>query len=168
MGRYIRTVNSKHPKLKMDMDVQLSEYLSTELVDTLLHDDLDRIVEITKYVPQMVRVENVYTYDSEKTRKVEFHLKILLKALLAELLRIKEEFRADIVIDEGIIGMIHGELEGIVDAGMIDSILAMYRSVPKTRDVPKIIEKVAVETYERPNHIILDNKSATVQPLNKV
>ena len=46
------------------MDVQIQEYLSTELVDTILHEDLDRIVEITKYVPQMVRVENVYTYDS--------------------------------------------------------------------------------------------------------
>ena len=74
------------------MDVQIQEYLSTELVDTILHEDLDRIVEITKYVPQMVRVENVYTYDSEKTRKVEFHLRLLLKALLDELLRVQSAY----------------------------------------------------------------------------
>ena len=76
--------------------------------ETLLHDDLDRIVEITKYVPQAVRVENVYTYDSEKTRKVEFNLRILLKALLDELMRVQAQYQCEIAIDEGIIGMIRG------------------------------------------------------------
>ena len=33
-------------------------------------DEFDRLVEIVKFVPQTVRVENVYSYCSEKTRKV--------------------------------------------------------------------------------------------------
>ena len=64
------------------MDIQLQEYMSSELVNTVFQEDLDRLVEITKYVPQMVRVENIYTYDSQKTRKLEFHLKLLLKSLM--------------------------------------------------------------------------------------
>lgn len=50
----------------------------------------------------------------------------------------------------------------------IESLLSLYRCAPKTRDVPKIIEKVSVETHERPNHIILDNQTATVQEIKKM
>jgi hypothetical protein len=45
-------------------------------------DELDRVVEIVKFVPHAVRVENVYAYSSTKSRKVEFHLRVLIKALL--------------------------------------------------------------------------------------
>lgn len=45
-------------------------------------DELDRLVEIVKYQPQVVRVENVYTVNNEKNKKVEFHLRVLIKALL--------------------------------------------------------------------------------------
>ena len=47
---------------------------------------------------------------------------------------------------------------GLVDEDTIESILALYRSVPKVRDVPKIVEKVAVETAQYPHHIILEQK----------
>jgi hypothetical protein len=67
------------------MDVQLQEYISSEMIEVICDDDIDRIVSITKYVPQVVKVENVYTYSSEKTRKVEFYLRVLIKALLEEL-----------------------------------------------------------------------------------
>ena len=52
------------------------------MIDVICDDDLDKIISITKYVPQVVKVENVYTYSSEKTRKVEFYLRVLIKALL--------------------------------------------------------------------------------------
>ena len=39
-------------------------------------------MEIVKYVPEVVKVENVYAYSSEKSRKVEFHLRVLIKACL--------------------------------------------------------------------------------------
>ena len=57
---------------------------------------------------------------------------------------------------------------GLVDEDTIESILALYRSVPKVRDVPKIVEKVAVETAQYPHHIILEQKQEKVHPLNKV
>ena len=54
-------------------------------------DEVDRLVNIVKYVPQIVKVENVYAYSSEKSRKVEFHLRVLIKALLEELEKIKRK-----------------------------------------------------------------------------
>jgi tetrahydromethanopterin S-methyltransferase subunit F len=33
-------------------------------------DEVDRLVEIVKYKAQVVKVENVYAYSSEKSRKV--------------------------------------------------------------------------------------------------
>ena len=65
------------------------------------------MVEIVKFVPQTVRVENVYSYCSEKTRKVEFHLRVLIKALLEELEKLKLRTGAVLEIDEGVVGMIN-------------------------------------------------------------
>lgn len=45
-------------------------------------DELDRVVDIVKIIPQVIKVENVYAYSSEKSRRVEFHLRVLVKALL--------------------------------------------------------------------------------------
>ena len=39
------------------------------MIDVICDDDLDKIISITKYVPQVVKVENVSTYSTEKTRK---------------------------------------------------------------------------------------------------
>jgi len=64
-------------------------------------------VEIVKYVPDVYRVENVYAYSSEKSRKVEFHLRVLIKALLEELEKLKRKTGAVLEIDEGVIGMIN-------------------------------------------------------------
>ena len=64
-------------------------------------------MEIVKYVPEVVKVENVYAYSSEKSRKVEFHLRVLIKALLEELEKVKRRTGAVLEIDEGIVGMIN-------------------------------------------------------------
>jgi hypothetical protein len=50
-------------------------------------------------VPQVVKVDNIYEYSSEKTRRVEFHLRILLKALMEELIRIKGRIGIEIELD---------------------------------------------------------------------
>lgn len=71
------------------MDSRLSEFFSQELIDVIEVDELDRVVEVVKYVPQVVKVENVYAYSSEKSRKVEFHLRVLIKALLEEMEKMK-------------------------------------------------------------------------------
>jgi hypothetical protein len=63
----------------------LMEYLQQELIELVEVDELDRLVQIVKYVPEVVRVENVYTYSNEKSKRVEYHLRVLVKALLVEL-----------------------------------------------------------------------------------
>jgi hypothetical protein len=95
-------------------------------------DELDRIVEIVKFIPQAVRVENVYAYSSSKSRKVEFHLRVLLKALLEELETLKNRYGAVLDIDEGVIGMINQEILGVVS---VDDILKVFRVVPKIVEV---------------------------------
>jgi divalent metal cation (Fe/Co/Zn/Cd) transporter len=88
------------------MDGKLMEFFQQELIDIIEVDEVDRLIEIVKYVPQVVKVENVYAYSSEKSRKVEFHLRVLVKALLEELEKIKVRTGAVLEMDEGVIGMI--------------------------------------------------------------
>ena len=104
---------------------------------------------MVKYVPQVVKVENIYEYSSEKTRKVEFHLRVLLKALLEELLKLRAKFNIvdELEMDEGIFGMIKKELIGIVE---IDDIVKIFRSVPKIVEVEKVVEKIVERVVEVP------------------
>lgn len=97
----------KYPKLREECDVRLSEFFSQEIIDFIEADDFDRVVSIVKYVPEFYRVENVYAYSSEKSRKVEFHLRVLIKALLEELEKVKRKSGLVLDIDEGVIGMIN-------------------------------------------------------------
>lgn len=34
------------------------------MIDMIQNDELDRIVDIVRYVPQMVKVQNVYTWNT--------------------------------------------------------------------------------------------------------
>lgn len=52
------------------MDAKLTEFFQQEIIDLIQVDEVDRLVEIVRYVPQVVKVENVYAYSSEKSRKV--------------------------------------------------------------------------------------------------
>ncbi len=78
----LKTLSAKYPKLLTEIDSKLVEFFQQEIIDVMEVDELDRLVEIVKFVPQTVRVENVYSYCSEKTRRIEFHLRVLIKALL--------------------------------------------------------------------------------------
>ena len=89
----------KYPKLKEECDSRLYEFFQQELIDIMEVDELDRVIEIVKYVPEFHRVENVYAYSSEKSRKVEFHLRVLIKALLEELEKLKRRTGAVLEID---------------------------------------------------------------------
>ena len=66
----MKKFTSKYPKLADEMDVRLTEFFQQEMIDILEVDELEKVVEIVKYVPQTVKVENVYAYSSEKSRKV--------------------------------------------------------------------------------------------------
>jgi hypothetical protein len=129
----------KYPQLRSELDTRLFEFFQQEIIDVIEVDELDRVIEIVKYVPQVVKVENVYAYSSEKSRRVEFHLRVLVKALLEELEKLRLRTGAVLEIDEGIIGMINQEIMGVID---VDDILKVFRVVPKIVEVEKIIEKI--------------------------
>lgn len=78
----IRTLSEKYPQINAELNASIVELFSQEIVDMVEVDGFDRLIEIVKFVPQSVRVENVYAYSSAKTRRVEFHLRVLVKALL--------------------------------------------------------------------------------------
>lgn len=134
-----KTIFEKYPKLKTEMNLELQEFFNQELIDIIEVDELDRLVEIVKFVPQSVRVENVYAYSSAKTRRVEFHLRVLLKALLEECEALKVKHGAVLSLDEGVVGMINQEIMGVVN---VDDILKVFRVVPKIVEVERIVEKV--------------------------
>ena len=98
-------------------------------------------------MPEVVKVDNVYAYSSEKSRKVEFHLRVLVKALLEELEKLKAKTGATLEIDEGIIGMINQEIMGVVN---VDDILKVFRVAPKMVEVEKLVEKVVEKVVEVP------------------
>lgn len=50
---------------------------------------MEKLIQIVKFVPQIVKVENVYKQSTAKERKVEFHLRVLIKALLEELEKVR-------------------------------------------------------------------------------
>lgn len=122
----------KYPKLLGECDARLVEFFQQELIDVIEVDEIDRLVEIVKYVPEVVKVENVYAYSSEKSRRVEFHLRVLVKALLEELERMKMKTGMVLELDEGVIGMIKAEILDIVN---VDDILKIFRVVPKIVEV---------------------------------
>lgn len=124
----LKRISQKYPKILTEVDAEIAEFFQQELIDVIEVDELDRIVEIVKFVPQAVRVENVYAYSSSKSRKVEFHLRVLLKAILEEFEKVKARTGVVFDIDEGVIGLINQEIMGVVN---VDDILKVFRSTPK-------------------------------------
>ena len=116
-------------------------------------DEIDRLVQIVRYVPQTVKVDNIYTVSSEKGRKIEFHLRVLIKALLEELEKIRAKTGVVLEMDEGVIGMIRAE---IMDVVSVDDILKVFRVTPKLVEVEKIVEKVVDRVVEVPKVITVD------------
>lgn len=88
-AKSLKTLSGRYPRLLTELDARVVEFFQQELIDVIEVDSLDRLVEIVKFVPQTVRVENVYTYASSRSRRVEFHLRVLIKALLEELDKIR-------------------------------------------------------------------------------
>jgi hypothetical protein len=118
----------KYPKLRDECDGRLTEFFQQEIIDLIESDDFERVVSIVKYVPEFHRVENVYAYSSDKSRRIEFHLRVLIKALLEELEKLRRRTGAVLEIDEGVIGMIREEIMGVIE---VDDILKVFRVVPK-------------------------------------
>jgi hypothetical protein len=137
----------RYPKLREECDGRLTEFFQQEIIDLIESDDFERVVSIVKYVPEFHRVENVYAYSSDKSRRIEFHLRVLIKALLEELEKLRRRTGAVLEIDEGVIGMIREEIMGVIE---VDDILKVFRVVPKIVEVEKIVEKIVDRVIEVP------------------
>ena len=167
MKKYV----DKYPKLRDECDDRLTEFFSQEIIDMIEADDFERVISIVKYVPDIYRVENVYAYSSEKSRKVEFHLRVLIKALLEEMEKIKRKTGAVLEMDEGVIGMINAEIMGVID---VDDILKVFRVVPKIVEVEKVVEKIVDRVIEVPQVVTIDRlvekpiEVAKVQEIEKI
>ena len=66
----LKKLSAKYPKILTELDSRLVEFFQEEMIDIIDADQLERVVEIIKYVPQTVRVENTYAYGCTKTRKL--------------------------------------------------------------------------------------------------
>jgi hypothetical protein len=95
----------------------------------------------------------VYAYSNEKSRKVEFHLRVLIKALLEEVEKLKIKTGAVPEMDEGVLEMIRHEIMGVVN---VDDILKVFKVVPKIVEVEKIVEKVVERIVEVPQIVTID------------
>ena len=118
-----------------------------------------------KFIPEVVKVDNVYAYSNEKSRKVEFHLRVLVKALLEELEKLKARTGATLEIDEGIIGMINQEIMGVVN---VDDILKVFRVVPKIVEVEKVVEKVVDRIVEVPEIVPVEKVVEKIVEVEKI
>ena len=94
------------------------------------------MVSIVKIQTEVVKVDNVYTQSSEKERRKEFHLRVLVKALLEELDKIRAKTGVVLELDEGVIGMIKAEIMDTVD---VDDILKVFRINQKIVEVEKVV-----------------------------
>ena len=61
---------------------------------------------------------------------MDLYLRVMIKALLGELERIKNSYELEIQLDEGIFGMMTSETIDLDDAE-VDSIVRMFRPIPK-------------------------------------
>ena len=113
----------------------------------------------------MVKVDNVYAYSSEKSRKVEFHLRVLLKALLEELEKVKRRTGETLEIDEGVIGLINQEIMGVVN---VDDILKVFRVSAKIVEVEKIVEKIVDRIVEVPQIVVVEKIVEKIVEVEKI
>lgn len=152
----IRTLFNKYPNIFQDFDLGDCRAFWRQVLFWLMHRGFcNGTVEFVKYCPEVIRVENVYNYSHEKHKRIQYHLRILIKALLDELMRLKLRIGCEkLEIDEGVLEMIKAELDGIIS---VEDILAIFRSIPRIVEVEKIVEKIVERVIEVPHIINIEN-----------
>jgi hypothetical protein len=96
---------------------------------------------------------------------MEFHLRVLIKALLEELEKIKIKTGVVLEIDEGVVGMIKAE---IMDMVSVDDILKIFRVTPKIVEVEKIIEKIVERVIEVPKVVTVEKIVEKIVEVEKI
>ncbi len=73
-----------------------------------------RLKEIVTYQPEVIRVDNVYSYSNKKDQDLIFNLRVLVKSLLEELEVIRTKYNAEITLDAGLLELMKTHaIEGI-------------------------------------------------------
>ena len=122
---------------------------------------MNRLKSVIGKEQTLVKVQNEYHFDSEKNRTQIFHLRVLIKSLLSELEKVTSENGVKIELDEGVLGMIKAELFEGVD---VEHIYELFRPLPKTVQVERIVEKVVPVTKILQQHKPV--KISTVETLD--
>lgn len=70
LGAEINRIYAKYPKVKREAHPQFVELFNRDILQTVDNNGLDKIAEIVKFVPSVVKVENTYTYNADKQRRI--------------------------------------------------------------------------------------------------
>lgn len=99
-----KRVYLKFPELKNHCSSRLVEIFQSEvLVELIEGASLERLKEIIVHEVKEVRVADVYQYESSKEVKMIFHLRMLLKTLLEEMMRCRTTYGIELSLDESIL-----------------------------------------------------------------
>lgn len=71
-----------------------------------------------------VKVDNIYKYSSSKDDQVSFKLRVLIKALLEELEKVKKLHGVEITLDDGILGLLKDQ---VLDGINVDEVIGLFR-----------------------------------------
>jgi hypothetical protein len=123
------------------------------------------VVQIVKYVPDVVRVENVYAYSNDKSKRLEYHLRVLIKALLVELEKVSKVPGVRLEIPESLLAMVREEVAGVVE---VEDILRAFTVVPKIVEVEKIVEKIVERVVEVPQVVIVEKTVDKIVEVPKI
>ena len=103
----LKIILKTFPQLRSSLREEVVDIINLEVFDDAISiQEIERIFEVIKYKTEIVRVDNVYTYNNETHLRTIFHLKVMVKALLDELTKVKEKTQVVLDIDEGLLGMI--------------------------------------------------------------
>ena len=140
LARQLKLITEKYPKVLEDVSQEIRFLFSNgdflkELIEV---GSYGRLKEIITYQPEVIRVDNVYSYSNKKDQELIFNLRVLVKSLLEEIESIRIKYNAEITLDAGLLELMKTHaIEGI----NVEEILALYRPLPKIIEVERIVEK---------------------------
>lgn len=79
---------------------------SEVLLELIEGGSIERLKEIIVHEVETVKVDNIYSYENTKDAKLIFHLRVLIKSLLEELYKVKEQYNIELSLDEAILALL--------------------------------------------------------------
>ena len=69
LSKEFRKIYYKYPKIQGEIDENLAEFLQQEIIDVIEVDEMEKLVQIVKIQPEIIKVENVYTNNTDKEKR---------------------------------------------------------------------------------------------------